>query len=239
MGLFSAEPTDEVAKKVLDEFNDVKDLKEVVDGILALQNSEIYEKLVHGIVVDRNLSSDEVGEPSKLMELASENMSKFPLNIPLAPLLTVKDVMTVYTFVSDPYIIRMGRNLCKEDLNKIFYGPMAIRILLLLEDFDSSFETPQPTKEFFKRLGKVKWQDKKAKKLFNDIREIFFMLVFNKWKGADGKAITFRATEKAFILLLSGCSAVINGRSRINVDDVIRANKTYLKLINTDISGLV
>lgn len=234
-----AEPTSEVAKSLLCDFSDVDGLKDVVEGVLNLEDSEVYEKLVLGVVDDRNLSADEVGEPSRIMELASKNMSHFPLNIPLAPLLTVKDVMAVYTFVSDPYIIRTDKDLSKEDLSKIFYGDMATRILLLLEDFDSNLETPQPTDEFFKRLGKVKWQDKKAKKLFNGMDKIKFMLVFNKWKGAGGRAQFFGATEKTFIKLLAGCSAVLDGRDRIGVEDVVRANRTYLKLIDTDISEMV
>ena len=139
----------------------------------------------------------------------------------------------------DLYSFRVGREFTLEELNKIFYGDMATRILLLLEDFDSNLETPQPTAEFFKRLGKVKWQDKKAKKLFNGIYKIKFMLILNNWKGVGTRGSTFRVTENAFLLLLSGCSAVLDGRDRIGVDDVVRANKTYLKLIDTDISEMV
>ncbi|MEN4017317.1 MAG: hypothetical protein PQ975_01790 [Methanobacterium sp.] len=243
MGLFSAEPTDEVAEKVLKEFDDVEGLKEVVDEILVLQENEIYEKLVHmdnpiDFSVDKSYSAKN-NDYSDLAIFAAKYLSKFPLRLPLTPLINIKDFWVIYTFIGDLYSIRTGRKIYQEDLYKVEQGNMATRIVLLLENFDSNQKTPQPTAEFFKKLGKVKWQDKKAKKLFNGVREIFFMLVFNKWKGADGKAITFRATEKAFILLLSGCSAVIKGRDKINTFDVIRANKTYLKLINTDISRLM
>jgi len=244
MGLFSAEPTDEVAKKVLDEFNDVDGLKEVVGGVLALQDSRIYEELVKGVPNDPLMNSGDYDEPSELIKLASKNMSKFPLSIPFAPLIVAKYVLVTYTFVSDIYCIRLGRQFSKEEFYNVCYGPMATRILLMLENFDSKDETPRPTAEFFKRLGKVKWQDKKSKKLFNQILEILFMLIFNKkWavRGRkDGSSVSsFSATENAFILLLSGCSAVIDGRDKINTFDLIRANKTYLKLINMDISKLM
>ncbi|MBP2045803.1 hypothetical protein [Methanobacterium aggregans] len=39
-----SEPTVDVAGKVLDEFGDVEGLKEVIDGILALEDSEVYER---------------------------------------------------------------------------------------------------------------------------------------------------------------------------------------------------
>jgi len=236
-----ARPTEEVAEIVLDEFNDVKGVKEVVDGILALQENEIYEKLacVLSKKEDSRLDSGDFDELSELIRLASENMSKFPLSIPFAPLLTVKDVMIPYSFIYDLYSIRLDRDLTSKELYNIFYGHMATRILLMLENFDSNQKTPEPTKEFFKRLGKVKWQDKKAKKLFNHIQEIMFMLQHNKWKAPEGPSSSFRITEEAFVLLLSGCSAVIEGRDKINTFDVVRAKKMYLKLINTDISKLM
>ncbi|MEN4018676.1 MAG: hypothetical protein PQ975_06990 [Methanobacterium sp.] len=238
-----AEPTEKVAEKVLDEFNDVEELKEVVDEILALQENEIYEKLVF-LSFDDLLSPDveidrDKDKYSLLEELALGSLSKFPLNIPLAPLISIKHFLVIYSFIAGIYHVTLGRKLNLDDRKNIFHGPMATRILLMLENFDSNQKTPQPTAEFFKKLGKVKWQDKKAKKLFDHIYGIRFMLMHNKWKGPGGPSSTFRVTEKAFILLLSGCSAVLEGRNKINAFDVIRANKTYLKLLNTDISKLM
>lgn len=43
-----ARPTDEVANDVLDEFNNVDGIKDVVGGILALQQSKVYEEFVFG-----------------------------------------------------------------------------------------------------------------------------------------------------------------------------------------------
>jgi len=242
MGLFSAEPTDEVAKKVLDEFNDVKELKDVVDGTLALQENEIYEKLVGmGNPIDSSVDKRygiKNNEYTDLEIFAAKHLSKFPLRLPLTPLINIKDFWVIYTFIGDLYSIRTGRKIYQEDLYKVEQGDMATRITLMLENFDSNLETPEPTVEFFKRLGKVKWQDKKAKKLRNYISNLFFILAFNKW-GGKNVGWNFPATEKAFILLLSGCSAVLEGRNKINTYDVIRANKTYLKLINTDISKMM
>jgi hypothetical protein len=238
MSFFSAEPAVDVAGKVLDEFGDVDGLKEVIEGILALEDSEVYEKLVHGMGDDSRLDSGDFDELSGLIRLASENMSKFPLSIPFAPLITAKFVMVTYTFVYDLYSIRLGRDFTLDELKKIFYGSMATRILLMLEDFDSDLETPKPSAEFFKRLGKVKWQNKQAKRLFGSLVDLRLTLVYEKW-GGGGSISTFLVTEDAFILLLAGCSAVMCGRDKINSFDVITANKTYLKLINTDISRLM
>lgn len=49
----------------------------------------------------------------------------------------------------------------------------------------------------------------------------------------------FPATENAFLLFLSGCSAVNSNCDVINENDVIRAYKTYYKLLTTNISRIV
>lgn len=49
----------------------------------------------------------------------------------------------------------------------------------------------------------------------------------------------FPATENAFLLFLVGCSAVNADRNRLNENDVIRAYKTYYKLLTSDILKLV
>jgi len=49
----------------------------------------------------------------------------------------------------------------------------------------------------------------------------------------------FPATENAFLLFLAGCSAVNSDRDVINENDVIKAYKTYYKLLTTNISGIV
>lgn len=49
----------------------------------------------------------------------------------------------------------------------------------------------------------------------------------------------FPATENAFLQFLAGCSAVNDKRSEINENDIIKAYKTYYKLLTTDISKLV
>lgn len=55
----------------------------------------------------------------------------------------------------------------------------------------------------------------------------------------DNPYLNFPATENAFLLFLAGCSAVNDNREKINENDIIRAYKTYYKLLATDISELV
>jgi hypothetical protein len=49
----------------------------------------------------------------------------------------------------------------------------------------------------------------------------------------------FLATELYFLLFLADCSAVNNGKDKITEKDIIRAYKTYFKILKTDLPSLV
>jgi hypothetical protein len=144
----------------------------------------------------------------------------------------------VYSFLGYIYYLNNNRKLNREDLDKIEKGDFANKILLAIDDFDNVTNTPKPSADFFKKLGEVKWEDKRTKKFFDSITNLHFVMAFNTW-GGENVAWDFPATEKAFLGLLSGCSAVLDERERINSADVIRAEKTYLKLIDTDLTKLM
>ena len=60
---------------------------------------------------------------------------------------------------------------------------------------------------------------------------MMFSLGFdNKWDDSYG------ASENIFIRLIAGFSALRDGRMVIGVDDTVRAYRTLLKLINTDVT---
>ena len=240
MVFWKIEPTENVVQKLITDWNDVEGLSGLLDDILGLVGSKVYEDLVCVSLDDINdpdVKMDRDEELSLLEKYAFDNLSNFPLRLPLTPLVGIKDFLVIYSFIASLYYLRLGHKLNLEERNKVFYSDVATRIVLLLEDFDSTMETPEPTPEFFKKLGKIKWYDKKVKKLFKSVRGVYFMLIFNNWQDKD--IHSFDATENAFLLLLAGCSAVMCGRDKINSFDVITANKTYLKLINTDIIRLM
>lgn len=239
MGFWKVLPVDVGYRVLLDDFGGVVGLKRVLDGICGLVDSSFYGDLVsfYGVPKDSRVDSGDFDVPSELVRLASRNMSKFPFALPFTPLITGKLVLLVPSFVYDLCGARLGRSFSDEELKKIFYGDLPTRILLLLEDFDSSLETPEPTSEFFKKLGKVKWADIGCKNFFNRIHNFKSDVVYEKYRSEYNMDLS--VNEKGFILLLSGCSAVLDSRDRITVDDVVLAYKMYFKLLNTDITRLM
>ncbi|MDP3485276.1 MAG: hypothetical protein Q8S06_07195, partial [Methanobacteriaceae archaeon] len=109
-------------------------------------------------------------------------------------------------------------------------------IIFAFVDFDlvRFEELPEPTSEHIKTLKKVKWENKELYKKMK--RLMMYMMMFslgfdNKWDNSYG------ASEDIFICLIAAFSALADGRMFIGVDDTVRAYRTLLKLINTDVTG--
>jgi hypothetical protein len=234
MGFFDSKPNDVVAKGIIRDFSDVPGVGDVVDGYLALVESEVYKCTVF-------IGFDSVGDGPdsdriSMLDIVAKYLSTFPLRLPFIPIFDVKDFYVSFTFVWNIWASQLDRELNQEECQKVYYGNIVKRIIFLLEDFDSNLETPQVDEEFFRKLGKIKKLDKGAKKLadrFLDLRQAVKMNTFNR------SPMTFGANEIAWTRFLAGCSAVHSGRNVISVDDLVVGNKVYIKLVNTDLDVLI
>lgn len=236
MYFFSVEPTKVVADKIRSEFRDLNGLEEVLNNYLVLEDFEVYEKLVFSDNrVDSNTDELAIKNFSVLENLASENLSRFPLRLPFTPLITIHDFFGMYWFLGNLYSIYIGHDLVQEELNQSIHGNLATRLIFLLENFDKNIPTPEPNAQFFKNLSKLKWE-KNGKKLFKKLDDLAYVRLYNKWPESN---VSFNVSERALIRFLSGCSAVLNGHKQIKTNDILHGHETYLKLIKTDISKLM
>ena len=232
MGFFD-KSNDEVVDRVLSDFGNVNGVKDVVDGYLALVESEVYKKTVF---IGFDGGADVDVEDLVLVKCAVKYLSTFPLRLPFIPLFDVKDFYVTYTFIWNIWRCQLGRELSLEENTTVFHSNLTTRIIFLLEDFDSNLETPPVDEEFFRKLGKIKKLDKGAKKLsvrFLDLRQAIQMNTF------DDSPMTFGVNEIAWTRFLAGCSAVHSGRNFISADDIVMGNKVYIKLVNTDLDSLI
>lgn len=167
--------------------------------------------------------------------MAHENLSN-PL-IPLAhisDLICFADFTWMYLILESIYSINIKKKLEYCDLKNIYLSRLDERILFALDNFDSTQKVPEPTPEFFIKLKKIKYKDKKTEKFFRKISFIKRFIHFDILGYFPSSK--FQIVEYYFLTFLAGCSAVNNGRDEINEYDVIKANKTYLKLMQTDIT---
>ncbi|MEN6574207.1 hypothetical protein, partial [Methanobacterium aggregans] len=125
-----------------------------------------------------------------------------------------------------------GFKLSLKDLDKEYV--VFERLMVLLDDFDSSVGFHPPDEDFYRKLKNIKW-DKGAHKLYKKIRRIYRNVAVVKWVP---DSTTFGNNEHFTLTFLAACNAVVHGRDKILPEDVVVANRAYLKLLNTDIEGL-
>ena len=220
---------------------DVPGLAEVLDGIKELCRSGLYEELIRATDVDKSGMVDG-GVPTdvydyRLISLAKDNLGMGGLLYTVFSRsdFFVKDFFTIYMFIESVYYLHKN-NIGEDDLMNIYFSGLDERIIFALDDFDvvSFEELPEPTSEDIKILKKVKWENKELYKKMK--RLMMYVMMFslgfdNKWDDSYG------ASENIFIRLIAAFSALADGRMFIGVDDTVRAYRTLLKLINTDVTG--
>jgi len=164
-----------------------------------------------------------------LYNLASDNLSHFPFT---SDFITNREFNQIYIFFEKIYYMNLGRKLEHEDAINIFFSRLDERVIFALDKFDEISDVPEITSDFLLKLKKLKWKDKKTNK-FHD------KLLLAYWyaeRDLVGSNLIFEAIERGFLLTLTGCSVVSEGRDEIIYEDVIRAFKTYFKLLKTDIT---
>jgi hypothetical protein len=229
---------------LIEEFGDVEGVKELADVIWGLYDSELYENFFNVFYFNnkhkdlKNQISLKDSKKVKIIRLAGENMSH-PIiyHPPLTDLVIFLDFYRMYTFFIDVYEMDVGRKMDYSEKEKLYYSKLDEHLTFALDKFDEATETPEPTAEYFRKLGKVKWEDKKAKRLLEKLYKFKDEMQRVKW--GTFKSSVFSVSEEKLILYFSGCNAVNNNRNKINMQDVIKAYKTYFKLIGTDLPVLV
>lgn len=229
---------------------DINGLDEVVQGIQEMVHSGIYKKLLFAYKseskkdVDRVFELDELKQV-RVLRFAQENLhfGGFLTTIFAHSLVTSKQFIMVHLMIKYVYVIFSGRNTTWEDNLDIFFSGLDERIIFALDDFDrvELSDLPEPTHVYFQNLKKLKWKNKDSKMIYNKLTEFYFeikrlVLDYPDLNEQVGWITTYRVMEDLYIQTLAGCSAVNDYRLEIMAEDVIRAYKTFLKLLKTDVT---
>ena len=241
-------------RNILKEFSDFEGLEDLMKSILDLRDSEIYEKTLlsynkvepYDSEVDMAKMVKKLVKENYFFKLANDNLSHFPLSLPpLTNLIDFAIFSTVHMFLEFLYYRETERLLNNNDLAKIDSGMLDARVLFALDGFDTASNVLEPKPEFFKKLKKMKWTDKRTQKLFKKLTNIKNQILYEKWDNNDEISKSeFRETQLAvfegmILLTLAGSSAAVNGRTKIVWNDIKTAYKTYFKLLNSDVTKLV
>jgi hypothetical protein len=233
------ESSNEKSKKILDEFNGIEGLNDVVNGFIGLSDSEVYNDVyeVSAKGHEEGLTIDKYGK--NLLEIPQVKHAASVLKNPPIYLPPLTDVITAITFISTEHVIiwvyytYTQQDLSHKDVLKV-HTIILERLISSLNNFNTVKNYKTHDEEFYKKLKEIKW-DKTGKKLFKEMSDLrfktqleIFRSDFTSFGTAEGFALTF----------LAACNAVNQGRNKILPEDVVVAYRSYLKLLNTDITKL-
>jgi len=232
-------PIDEVNERRISiylkdlENEDVDGLKEVLSLLERGRDSGIYEEFKNAFDSRKqfyphaNLINYKNMSENSVYSLADQNMSKFYLNNLKSAVIT-----SMYKIIEFRYSMTIKRESNEDDIKNVYLSGLDERLIHGLDRFDEITNWPQPKAEFFQKLNEVTWE-KGPLQLAEKLVRLKKRLEYNMFGFIKYERLAILETE--FIELMAGCSAVNNGRN-INKKDIIVAFKTYLKLLNTDIT---
>ena len=224
---------------------DIVGLDEVIFEIRNLGKEDFYKRLINAIKLKKKIYasgakySREEGRQIKLLILAHDILSNSTLYIPSKmDLIHFDHFYTTYVFLERIYYMCSGQKLEREDLLNINFSGLTEKIMFALDNFDKIKKTPEINEQFFLKLKELKWQDNESEEIYKNLTDSMFFVsetIFGSgfFGGTPGG---FTGTEMFFTLFLAGCSAINCSRDEINQFDIVRAYKTYFKLLKTDIT---
>jgi hypothetical protein len=230
----------EIIDDFLEEFDDA-DLKDVISELEKLKKTGIYERLFSSFKLGKRIIASGVKlnieeyQSRRFAGIAYNNLSFPPINLsPFTNLIHAWHINAMYGFIEYLYYANTERPINYEDAKNLYLSRLDEHIIFGLDKFDENLDIPEVTSDYFNKLQKVKWQDKIIKKLFfrlNVIRKII-----ECGSASPFCPMQLKGIESQFILLLAGCSVVNDERDKILKEDLIKAYKTYFKLLRTDIT---
>jgi len=221
-------------------------LDEIIYEIKNLKNkNELYKRIVTASKIKKKYASG-----AKFTRKEAKNINNIMLGFkilgsrhglylpPYTDLIKFSHFEALYVFLEVIYYVNLNRRIGYEDAIDIYFSGLAEKIMFALDKFDEIEETPIITDKFFLTLKELEWQDDESKDLYKRLRDSMFFLSETIFGSGffGGRPGNFGVTEDFFTLFLAACSAINDNRSEINHSDVLRAYKTYFKLLKTDIT---
>lgn len=223
-----------------DLLSEIDELRES-DRYVEFMNAFRLEAYAEG---KRAFTMDELFH-NRALKLARENLYFGGLinSIFTRSLVTSKQFITINLMIDYTYVTYSGRTTGWDDILNIYFSRLDEHLMFAMDKFDQIRleDLPEPTPEYFQSLKKLKWKDKNTEKLSKKLTEYLheiakFILNYPSFDQAVGWLSTYSVTEGLFIQTLAGCSAVNNNQQKIEDQGIIKAYKTFFKLMKTDVT---
>ncbi len=227
-------------KKLKEKFPN-EDIDSFMVQLKELVDSGIYSNLFNvylGWEEPVPLTSSDTGDiaiESPLLVLAYENLNPKP-GIFSSDLINYNKFYYFFPFLEWVYSMNLERQLTSKEVIRLFKSSIGEKIVFNLECFDRIDVKPDIEPEFFQKICKIRWKDKKTKDLYSRLERTLRFFGFEEY---GLKEAPFNVKQMEIILFLAGCSAVKEERDVIITKDIFTAFRTLFKIIKTDISKLI
>jgi len=217
---------------------DTEILDELVFDLMFLVNNGFYSKLLDIYanwdepVPISHPETAEIASKSKLLKLARDNLKHSPVKL-FSNLIDYHSFRFLYPFLEWIYCMNLKRPLTATDVKALLSSDIGERIVFGLDDFDKIEDIPEISSEFFQKLNKLKWKDRKAEILYKKFLDLIRKFALS---GQGHGQTSFNVRQEQIVLFFAGCSAVNGDKNKINENNVVKAYKTLFKIIKTDIS---
>jgi hypothetical protein len=234
--------------KILNDFSNVDGLSSVLDQTLNLidsKNMEVLCKTLPSYVEkfrldEKNLNIVEnISFSEDLPQLDyAQTLQRFKIiYIPSiwGDTILFESYASLNNFLTG--ILSMKKESNETTLDEVLN--LSNKVMILLYNFDKNENFIPPNQEYFKQLKKMKW-NKKANKLLEKIFTIYDdisdMIIETPVSDSHRR---FRTNSRFCLTFLTACSAINSNNSKMEVEDVIRAYKTYYKILDANINDLL
>ncbi|PKL66332.1 MAG: hypothetical protein CVV28_11190 [Methanobacteriales archaeon HGW-Methanobacteriales-1] len=147
----------------------IKNLDIILDELMNNWRSGFYKELMLSFVADKDdtrfLTFDELYN-NRLLVLAAENLSKTNLKTIAFSKTDLNVFKTMQPFIDTIYFMNIGHKFTWEDVLNTFFNGLDARLMFGLDKFDELKDAPEPTAEFFQKLGETQIASKATSDLY-------------------------------------------------------------------------
>ena len=124
--------------------------------------------------------SNKIAEKNNFLVFAHENLRNIPVKF-LSDLIDYDTFYFFFPFLEWVYSMYLERQLEPDDVERLFSSGVGQKIALNLLNFAKFDKTPEVTSEFFQKLQKLKWENRKTKKIYTELDKIISLFLFKDY----------------------------------------------------------
>jgi hypothetical protein len=216
-------------------------LPEILNEIQETWNSGLYHNFMLAFeerqMKSRPLTFEELAH-DKLSILAATNLPATGLKSTVTGKTSLNLFNSMNPIIETAYYLNTDRPYTWNDMLNLAFSDLKTRLIFALDKFDELEDVPEPTAEFFQKLKETQMISEQTIDFELKIGLVLMHIEGELFGGMGFKNSVedYWPTMSLFNQFLAACNAVKHNREEIIDEDIIRAYKTFFKLIKTDVT---